>query len=76
MYLGIDPSLKGDGLLGKVSEFYMTYGAIKQETIGAIKNMLKVFDLTTMGYYSFHSSDQNKLGKDAFRDQGAKIVYS
>ena len=53
----------------------MTYGAIQTDQINNIKNMLKVFDLSTMAYYNFHS-DNKRLAKDAFRSQGLKIIHS
>ena len=50
--LGINSGLTF-GFNGDVREFFMSYGAIKTEKIQNLMNVVKVFDVSVMGYYRF-----------------------
>jgi hypothetical protein len=50
--LGINSGLTF-GFNGDVREFFMSYGAIKTEKIPNLMNVVKVFDVSVMGYYRF-----------------------
>jgi hypothetical protein len=66
-YLGIDSALLGHGFIGRFREFYMGFGAIEETSIIHFMNMMKVFDVSTMGNYNFEQRDGSVL-KDVFRD--------
>ena len=51
----MDSDLLGHGWKGDVLEFFMTYGALNEDDVPNLINMLKVFDVSTMAYYNFHS---------------------
>lgn len=74
MYLCLDSERKGNGWKGQVSEFFMTFGRIDQSSIVNIKNTLKVWDVSTMALYMFHSSIN--LIEDAFRNQKVTVVHT
>lgn len=51
-HLGIDSGLT-TGFNGDVREFFMSYGAIANDKIPYLINIVKVFDVSTMAYYRF-----------------------
>lgn len=50
----------------------MSFGAIDDDKIVNLINMVKVFDVSTMAYYRFQS--ENGVLRDWMRDQQAKLV--
>lgn len=70
-HLGIDAGLSV-GFKGDVKEFFMSFGAIDDDKIINLINMVKVFDVSTMAYYRFQS--ENGVLRDWMRDQQAKLV--